>query len=751
MSTLFRAIILLAAVLSCALVRTCAQTFPTADKNSRKPTPLFSEQKIIELLISLHEGETYPNLTFTTPPTSNIRGCADDSCTSHKDCEPRRQTRSQTRLWCDFDKCVRNPRSRKHHNCTSSLDCEEGEFCNWKPIYGLRSGLCISSYANRNRKLFILDKPLTQEPSYSGGLTGDLCILHKDCRGSRSCRGLSKRNETVTGCEVASSACVCAPSRIKTCWSVGNNSRVICGKFSGEECQTIALDGSQGTLQPICLTNNPKLNRSKRISVFHGERSFVPYVGIEQKRNPTSKNRKEEPNGNAFTVPSVSRFNSFTTDDLTNNFISGIASLLILVHITHLIRGLMYAFPGIRKSRYNTYIIFSRLSRMRYLFRLLSAREEGVLSQIRNRPRKPVERNYRALFIPILAVIVLYTGEIGAIIAGSEVRSKFTSENNFDPRISLETTRSTSTLRPRLEDDVNPNCDDFFVPQRGLQRRGKVLKCVEENSNPMCEPYEHTIQLNVRFGSGRMAFQVHGAGEECAELELSTVVRGIHGIDGRTMPFRPDLMGEVETRDVLNRIMNGVRRRLEYDEIDVKSDVWSFRESNGANDQIVDIEMYHKHEIRKTVNETKTALKAELRSADLVLNSSGAPWTFYAAYDFRQQADMVMATSKRSYVSHGALVIAVVVIYVAHIFLNSLLTYFDEVAYIAMKELIGEDCVLGPLTSNGRAEASVMRYEELMASDDEEVSARREGAEKSGGGYPIAPTLLSEEYNVGRT
>lgn len=721
MNPALRALAFLSAVLLCVPFIATVQAFPRAVNSSDALPPRpYSRQQLIKLLIGLHPPQPYPGLTLATPPPSNVTGLAGDRCATHTSCHPS--------LWCDFGTCVSAPASRHAHNCTSSADCHPAEFCHWRTIYGVKSGICTSSHAYQHRPLFILHEPLAKQPPRRGGTTGDLCILHSDCEGSRSCRGISLHGN-ITGCELASSPCVCVPSEFTVCVSATADQQA-CPKFSNEICQTIQLPSSKRQLQPLCLTRT--LLQSDRVSNLTSPRAFASFVALQQNANRPSTRRPPPVNENrpSFSVPALSTFESFTTDDLTNDFICDIASLIILICIANLVRGSMYAFSGIRKSRYNMYIIFSRLSRMRNLFQLLSAREQGVWAQLRSRSRTAVKRNYKALFLPLLAVAVLYTGEIGAIVAGTEVRTAFKSDNAFDPRIAL-----VHPLRPpvhRRQDSDNPNCDDFFVAQRGLRRSGKVLKCVEENASPECQPYRQVVQLSVRFGSGKITFQVHSADGACAELDLSIILRSIQGIEGRAMAFRPDLMSDGDTRVLLNGIMNRVRAQLRSAEIGVKSDVWSLQEYRGSNGRLVEIEMYHKHELPHGVKVLKEKLNETLREMDLVLNSTGAPWVFYAPYEFRKNAELVMATSKRPYISHGALVIAAVLIMVAHAILNTMLTYFDEVAYVAMKEIIGDDCVLGPLASNGRTETTTVSYEELVGADDSESGVKGESSTSSG-------------------
>ncbi|KAI0565195.1 hypothetical protein FGB62_21g214 [Gracilaria domingensis] len=156
------------------------------------------------------------------------------------------------------------------------------------------------------------------------------------------------------------------------------------------------------------------------------------------------------------------------------------------------------------------------------------------------------------------------------------------------------------------------------------------------------------------------------------------------------MPFRPDLMNKYDQITFLNGVMNAVRSRLGYEKEDIRHQYgFGYRPNwNLSTETIVD------------------AMIWGLRDLDLVLNSSGQPWIYTAPYTF-ERVNPLMAVVKPFRVPHGWLTIAAVVVTAIHVIVNSFVTNFDDVAYPAMKEIIGEDCLLGPL-AEGNPETAVV-------------------------------------------
>ncbi|PXF39727.1 hypothetical protein BWQ96_10565 [Gracilariopsis chorda] len=281
------------------------------------------------------------------------------------------------------------------------------------------------------------------------------------------------------------------------------------------------------------------------------------------------------------------------------------------------------------------------------------------------------------------------------------MRSQHFAEQNFDPKISVV----RGAQRPRRVDNLWSDCDDFFVSTRGLFESGKVLKCVSEVRDQLT-PYKANIKLSVRYYSGDTIFDIHSRNGSYKTIDLSTFLLSKGGVRFRTMPFRPDLSSEPELKHLLNGILNGVRRRLGYSELDTRHTLWAGKELEGASEVAEEIIFYHFHDWNDSAETIATAFMAELRYMDLVLNSTGLPWVFTRPYTF-EQMNPAIAVVKQYRIAHGWLLIALVLVILIQFVVNTRVTHFDEVAFLAMKELMGEDCVLGPLAADGVVGAEV--------------------------------------------
>ncbi|KAI0557578.1 hypothetical protein FGB62_286g01 [Gracilaria domingensis] len=295
-----------------------------------------------------------------------------------------------------------------------------------------------------------------------------------------------------------------------------------------------------------------------------------------------------------------------------------------------------------------------------------------------------------------MAITLLYVVEFVTIVAATQIRLEFYSEQSFDPKISAV----QNVQRPRKNDNVRSDCDDFFIPTRGLVESGKVLKCVSEVDE---EPHfgKGYISMSVLYYSGRTLFDIHSSNGSAARVELSTFLQSKSRVNMRTMPFRPDLADEHERKHLLNSIANGVRRRLQHKELDARHTLWSERRSLGSGGVLQTMDFEHYYQWNDSLETIKTALTEELRYMDLVLNSTGKPWVFRRRFTF-EQMNAAMAVVKQYRIDIGWLASSLVILSITLFVMNSNVTHFDEIAFVAMKELMGEDCVLGPLVTDGR-------------------------------------------------
>ncbi|KAI0558482.1 hypothetical protein FGB62_207g011 [Gracilaria domingensis] len=167
----------------------------------------------------------------------------------------------------------------------------------------------------------------------------------------------------------------------------------------------------------------------------------------------------------------------------------------------------------------------------------------------------------------------------------------------------------------------------------------------------------------------------------------------------QTMPLRPDLQSEAELKYLLNVMLNGVRRRLEYDQLDLRHRWWDRTELLGSKLSSDAIYFDHFYEFNASVEMIGAALKEELRFMDLDLNSTGKPWVFRRSHTF-EQIEPLMAVVRQYRIANSWLLIALVIVCITQFVVNSNVTHFEEVAFVAMKELMGADCVLGPLVTD---------------------------------------------------
>ncbi|KAI0561850.1 hypothetical protein FGB62_70g03 [Gracilaria domingensis] len=188
----------------------------------------------------------------------------------------------------------------------------------------------------------------------------------------------------------------------------------------------------------------------------------------------------------------------------------------------------------------------------------------------------------------------------------------------------------------------------------------------------------------------------------------------------RTMPFRPQIMSESERNLLLNGILNGVRRRLGYRELDARRTLWAGSTHFSLSGLVESVDFIHFHDWNDSVTSQMitTALIAELRYLDLVLNSTGEPWVFRRALTIEQLSPSIAVVKSYS-IDHGWLLIATVLATVIQFLVNSRVTHFEEVAFVAMKELMGEDCVLGPLAAGSEAGMDVDLLQEDVSVSQE--------------------------------
>eukprot|EP00178_Gracilaria_changii_P010436 TRINITY_DN30394_c0_g1_i1.p1 TRINITY_DN30394_c0_g1~~TRINITY_DN30394_c0_g1_i1.p1 ORF type:complete len:704 (-),score=46.16 TRINITY_DN30394_c0_g1_i1:161-2272(-) len=660
-------------------------------------------EDVIVILSELHD----PWPPLSTPPPSNISGLTADECYGSADCVEPRVCFSCSSLPCT---CFKAPRYA-NFSCNSSKDCDEGEYCEWDASIGKLSGLCLSSKSFQGESRPILTQPLDSLPSLLGsGLTGDRCFSHQDCRGNRSCLSetiIPEEVYNITSCENSSFNCVCTPLNFVHCTDSSScNNDEVCASvmfplFLAFSYRSVERE-QMAILESICMSLN--LSRHDNVFPVAENSSFLDFAGLKTAKlhvPSTQENNLSQsfPSAGAdaahFTVPALTFFNSFSTNELANEFISGILSLIIVSQLQDIVEGLLHLFPRIDHNAYSSFITFSRLRSFRFVFRLFTTREPFPGSTAIQSSIRTSHIRYKLLFRSLFALIFLYAVELGTILAGTSVRSEHYADHNFDTIVAPV----RGTPRPRIPDEFNRYCDQFFVSTRGLFEYGKVLKCVKPFSKEPDAAQQDIIRVLVLYGSGKTVFEVFSQNGSYSAVELSTYLRSTSGETMRTMPFRPDLMHRQDRFLFLNNMLNMVRGRLGLDAIDVRSPVWSTLQQVSTLGRVETIEFGHRPNWNESVETITNAVILGLRDMDLVLNSSGRPWIYTKPYTFEQR-NALMAVVKPHRFSQGWLLLCAALISIVHILLNSFVTHFAEVAYIAMKELMADDCVLGPLAES---------------------------------------------------
>ncbi|KAI0560859.1 hypothetical protein FGB62_99g117 [Gracilaria domingensis] len=665
-------------------------------------------EDVVQILSSLHPQ--WPEKSIA--PLSDIRGLTLDTCNGSFDCKAPRACINCPQPPC---LCAKAP-SHPQFVCNSSADCEDGEFCGWEPLFGFTSGFCASSNNFQAHLPFpILHTPLKDIPRFDGvGLTGDRCFSHSECHGARSCLGknsVPNSYQIITTCESSKDSCVCTPVEFSSCslQSSCENNDEICALVQFNLSHTISLAPSdleqEAILPGLCISSilgdNQRVNR---VDETHSEEHFNP-INSQSSTAIILNSPPEDPSllqlieprspiDRPFSIPSGSRFNSFSTDELTNDFISGIMSLVILAQLHRLVRGLINASSAIRHHGYSSYIIYSRLASFRHIHRLLSC-QEPLPGAARKTKIVIQDMNWKIVLFPFLALIGLYGTEFATIVAGTQTTSRFDTKENFDPVISVV----GETPRPRVQDGRRTDCDDFFLAESNLHQSGKVFKCVHENLDWSRNKYRNLIQFRIFYGSGETGFRIYSREGRSSELLLSTGIRTVSGQTLRTMPFRPELMNEQARKKLLNGILNTLRKRLGQPALDTNLTLWYSTEQRDG-DGIVQMIFGHRHSWDESVENLTEIARQELRNLDLVLNSTGAPWVYTGPHSFIQVKNATVAVRREYRVSQGWLVIAAVVVSVLYLTVNSYVWHFDDVAYSVMRELIGDDCILGPLAED---------------------------------------------------
>lgn len=392
-----------------------------------------------------------------------------------------------------------------------------------------------------------------------------------------------------------------------------------------------------------------------------------------------------------FSVAPVSTFNRFSTDEMINAFIGGAIVLVILVELSNIFRAVLCGTAALDKRAIDRYSIFERLADMRHLLPVLTGRESPVHYHTDMPPNivqqnAPISRNFSVLCIPTLAAVLLLSAEFASIYAGTTTPFAVTARTNFDPVLAL------STRAQRTSQGIA--CDDFFVPSRGLRQGAQVLKCVTNSSvphNAHISSAEARISLKSSINSNTHMMLVQTGEEMESAVHISIEIRSIGQGAQHMGVFRWDIDSNY-TLAVFNGIINGT---LELLDLAPDSNVRYF---SGMLQGTRDIS--YSRSMDRSGEQITAALVKQLRRMDIVLNSTGAPWVFVREDEYERREKLTVGIQVYNRVPQGVLLILAIILVALRTIVNMFFTSFDEVAYMAMKEIIGDDCVLGPLAAN---------------------------------------------------
>lgn len=419
----------------------------------------------------------------------------------------------------------------------------------------------------------------------------------------------------------------------------------------------------------------------------------------------------------AFQPLGVTRFNRFIDNEIGNAFLGGFIVLVILVDLSNIADTIMYGRRTICKSALDRYIIYKRISSMRGLIRLfrgcewtqrdlsfttqksecpeISIKITNTSSAIHHTgrldrqsyPLPNVKRKYSKLVIPCLIKVLLLLVEALTIFAGTTVSRSVSGHACFDPKVAFPT-----STRKR---DGLPLCDNYFLEARGQEKGGDVRKCLDVRSrSPPYPNAKQGISLYIDETAGVSLFNIATGKQSSSSniivsIELMTLGEGRQ----RVAFLRPDLNSSYAL-EFFNTLMMQLFENLQIEPVSKSSEL--LLHQNGA------------HELHISLGPETSYAKVEvellslLRGLDLVLNSTGPPWVLGTDGKFSQRPDIVMAIVAYNRVDHGVLIVVAVLLVILRIIVNSHYSSFDDVAYIGLKEVIKDDCLLGPMAENER-------------------------------------------------
>ncbi|CAN8066068.1 unnamed protein product [Agarophyton chilense] len=392
-----------------------------------------------------------------------------------------------------------------------------------------------------------------------------------------------------------------------------------------------------------------------------------------------------------FSVKPTSVFNRIAVDDLANDFVHGILALVIVVELGNFCQTIIYATPTLQREALNRFITFHRVRTLRFLHEPITSRFKS------NRLLHQMSRNYNSfrnkdcfhLSVACFVALALIGIEFVVIFVTTPIFTPITAgATTFDAKLGV------TENAPRTR-DVKPGCDDFFVPARGIHKASAVLKCVSTSSSETSGiELKDSISMTNSINDNIHSFSIRSkTSSNMTTAKLVISIRSIGQGELEMAPFRADIDRDA-TIAVFKAIAEGTLNRPLPS---FESNLISYSVEVGAETVI-----YEEESLGEPYDRLTSALISRLRSMDVVLNTTSAPWVFVESRTYEERPNIVVSIMVSNRVPQGVVAIIAVLLVFLRILANARFSSFDDVSYVIMKDIIRDDCALGPLAGNNR-------------------------------------------------
>ncbi|KAI0567249.1 hypothetical protein FGB62_3g444 [Gracilaria domingensis] len=360
----------------------------------------------------------------------------------------------------------------------------------------------------------------------------------------------------------------------------------------------------------------------------------------------------------------------------------------------------MYATPTLQNTAMHRFVVFHRARTLSFIHHHLSSlcfKKTRACREPSTKWVKPCRTRYIIAFVTAcFTAVALVIVELVVIIAGTSVFTPITAASaRFDPKL------GTTTNAPRTR-DVIPGCDDFFIHARGVRKAAAVLKCVSgESTETIGASAVDSLVLRTSVTDNTHIFSIRSTSSTIVTaVTLSMSIRTIGQGRLEVAPFRWNTRGggivqllQVVAEGMLNRSLPTFAEQMAVHSKDVG---------------VINFEFQDQEIFTAPHEQLASALVSQLRRMDVVLNSTSAPFVFVKGSTYERRPGIVISVMVSNRFPQGAVAILAVSLVLLRVLINSFFTSFDDVAYVVMKDIIRDDCVLGPLAGNARVASNVV-------------------------------------------